>query len=186
MCCKPSFVSSSQRASLQTKTKTIYLDPPSRTSSAQMGKRPTRNSIGLDRTIVTAWPCTRWGLPCHGPHSPRGALLPHHFTLTPGSLLTGARHPTRGHPAGGGIFSVALSLPSTNLFDTATWPGGHLEHIKQISAERWALPTTVIQWCSDFPPSARSEEQPSTHPANHIIHHIPPRSKKAAMIQDGE
>jgi len=75
-----------------------------------MGKRPTRDLTGLNLAIVTAWPCTRWGLPCREPHSPRGALLPHHFTLTSSSLMTGARHPARGHPAGGGIFSVALSL----------------------------------------------------------------------------
>ena len=25
--------------------------------------------------------CWRWGLPCRGCHHPRGALLPHHFTL---------------------------------------------------------------------------------------------------------
>ena len=28
------------------------------------------------------WPCSRWGLPCHARCRPRGALLPHHFTLT--------------------------------------------------------------------------------------------------------
>ena len=26
--------------------------------------------------------CSRWGLPCHRCHQQRGALLPHHFTLT--------------------------------------------------------------------------------------------------------
>ena len=30
------------------------------------------------------WPCSRWGLPCHARYRPRGALLPHHFTLTRG------------------------------------------------------------------------------------------------------
>ena len=28
------------------------------------------------------WPCSRWGFPCHVRYRPRGALLPHHFTLT--------------------------------------------------------------------------------------------------------
>src|ERR1017187_2918511 len=28
------------------------------------------------------WSCSRWGLPCHECYHPRGALLPHHFTLT--------------------------------------------------------------------------------------------------------
>ena len=29
------------------------------------------------------WPCSVRGLACHPPHSERGALLPHLFTLTP-------------------------------------------------------------------------------------------------------
>ena len=28
------------------------------------------------------WSCSRWGLPCHICYQMRGALLPHHFTLT--------------------------------------------------------------------------------------------------------
>jgi hypothetical protein len=28
------------------------------------------------------WSCCRWGLPCQSCHHGRGALLPHHFTLT--------------------------------------------------------------------------------------------------------
>jgi hypothetical protein len=31
---------------------------------------------------AAAWACWRWGLPCRDGHPPRGALLPHHFTLT--------------------------------------------------------------------------------------------------------
>src|SRR5581483_5832953 len=30
------------------------------------------------------WSCCRWGLPCRRCHHRRGALLPHHFTLTGG------------------------------------------------------------------------------------------------------
>ena len=44
------------------------------------------------------WSCSRWGLPCHRCCHRRGALLPHHFTLT--------------QPKPGGIFSVALSVGS--------------------------------------------------------------------------
>ena len=29
------------------------------------------------------WSCSAWGLPCRRGHPRRGALLPHHFTLTP-------------------------------------------------------------------------------------------------------
>ena len=47
--------------------------------------------------------CSRWGLPCHGRYRPRGALLPHPFTLTdPTALIRG----------NGGLLSVALSLGS--------------------------------------------------------------------------
>ena len=42
------------------------------------------------------WPCSAWGLPCHPDCPGRGALLPHHFTLTPANR--------------GGIFSAALSV----------------------------------------------------------------------------
>jgi hypothetical protein len=45
--------------------------------------------------------CSRWGLPCRSCHQERGALLPHHFTLTP--------------VARGGLFSVALSCSSRRL-----------------------------------------------------------------------
>jgi hypothetical protein len=34
------------------------------------------------RPPLLIWACWRWGLPCHDRHRPRGALLPHHFTLT--------------------------------------------------------------------------------------------------------
>lgn len=42
--------------------------------------------------------CSRWGLPCRDRCRPRGALLPHPFTLT--------------RPEPGGLLSVALSLGS--------------------------------------------------------------------------
>jgi len=51
----------------------------------------------------------------------------------------------------GGIVSVALSRFQSRRSET----------------ERWALPTTVVQRCSDFPlPAPRNEERSSTHPAD--------------------
>jgi hypothetical protein len=50
------------------------------------------------------WACWRWGLPCRDRHRPRGALLPHHFTL--------ACDPVARAASIGGVFSVALSLGS--------------------------------------------------------------------------
>src|SRR5271169_750457 len=47
------------------------------------------------------WPCSRWGLPCRGCCHPRGALLPHHFTLT-GTACAALRR----------YLSVALSVGS--------------------------------------------------------------------------
>jgi len=50
--------------------------------------RPTREFRGRGwpdpETLVYSpiWSCSEWGLPCHACCQPRGALLPHHFTLT--------------------------------------------------------------------------------------------------------
>ena len=55
---------------------------------------------GASRSSSPIWSCSAWGLPCQPDYSVRGALLPHHFTLTSQSLA----EPT------GGIFSVALSV----------------------------------------------------------------------------
>jgi len=60
-------------------------------------ERPTREQRG-PRQCSPIWSCSGWGLPCHGCYQPRGALLPHHFTLTCAGT--------------GGIFSVALSVGS--------------------------------------------------------------------------
>src|SRR5262249_55917700 len=49
------------------------------------------------------WSCCRWGLPCRGCHHPRGALLPHHFTLALRLI------PTSGTRSGR-YLSVALSV----------------------------------------------------------------------------
>ena len=34
------------------------------------------------RRCSPIWSCSGWGLPCHSCYHQRGALLPHHFTLT--------------------------------------------------------------------------------------------------------
>jgi len=44
-------------------------------------KRPTRKRRG-PRHCFPIWSCSEWGLPCHSCYQKRGALLPHHFTLT--------------------------------------------------------------------------------------------------------
>jgi hypothetical protein len=65
-------------------------------SSSLPGSVRWTTCAGRSRRLP-AWPCSGWGLPCRPSHLDRGALLPHLFTLT-------------ARQAGGGMFSVALSL----------------------------------------------------------------------------
>jgi hypothetical protein len=70
-------------------------------------KRPTRKPVCGPHTAAKGaaclpiWSCSRWGLPCRWCCHPRGALLPHHFTLT-GSACAALRR----------YLSVALSVGS--------------------------------------------------------------------------
>ena len=70
-------------------------------------EQPTRGPRGprvAERTACPPiWSCSGWGLPCRRCCQRRGALLPHHFTLT--------AHAPQGHGFGG-MFSVALSVGS--------------------------------------------------------------------------
>jgi len=59
--------------------------------------RPTREPCG-PQDSSPIWSCSGWGLQYHLNYSRRGALLPHHFTLTSANA--------------GGIFSVALAVGS--------------------------------------------------------------------------
>ena len=67
-------------------------------------QQPTRGPCGpqvvTEATCPPIWSCSGWGLPCHYCYQQRGALLPHHFTLTM----------QRRTVAFGGIFSAALSV----------------------------------------------------------------------------
>ena len=80
------------------------------TPVARRLKQPTRTAgsghnpeaaLSRQPRAVPIRSCSRWGLPCRRRCCRRGALLPHHFTLTAAKL---ACH--------GGMFSVALSLGS--------------------------------------------------------------------------
>ncbi len=55
------------------------------------------------------WACLRWGLPCRRCHHRRGALLPHHFTLTGRSKSTWAVYFLWHFPSG----CPGLALPTT-------------------------------------------------------------------------
>ncbi len=131
--------------------KAIYLDPPSQTGSCRSRKKRQSDlpaAMGLNQTPLI--------------RSPRSAsyclvLHPVGFTMPVDSrqlrcALTAPFHPYLGsiRPRGG-IFSVALSLFAAV---GSRVPGGD---------ERWALPTTVVQRCSDFPPPADKRRGAAFH-----------------------
>ena len=69
----------------------------SRRSVTRTLKQSTRKPHG-PCVCFPIWSCSGWGLPCHTCCQMRGALLPHHFTLTIAVCDDG------------GIFSVALAV----------------------------------------------------------------------------
>src|SRR5947209_12468303 len=75
-----------------------FLYPPKRAATIPLGLPLLTGSSDLPGSCNGAghssspiWSCSTWGFPCQPDCSSRGALLPHHFTLT----------------FDGGIFSVA-------------------------------------------------------------------------------
>src|SRR3954465_2222721 len=68
--------------------------------------RPAAVACRLERAAPWSpiWPCSGWGFPCLVNYSSSGGLLPHLFTLT-------------ASRAGGGLFSVALSVNPVFLRD---------------------------------------------------------------------
>ena len=116
----------------------IYLGRRSPVGSSTLpaaSDRITMESIReTGRLSLLIWACWRWGLPCHDRHRPRGALLPHHFTLTGGNVENSGTECGRCNQASaiqrikrsrrirsrrrfhlGGVFSVALSLGSRRV-----------------------------------------------------------------------
>src|SRR5271170_6656628 len=70
-------------------------------SSSDLPGSPCGPHVATIAARFPIWSCSRWGLPCHGCFHPRGALLPHHFTLTGGACTPLRRY-----------LSVALSVGS--------------------------------------------------------------------------
>ena len=60
--------------------------PLQATSSNQPGRRSENRPETLRFRVTPIRFCSRWGLPCHECYHPRGALLPHPFTLTADKL----------------------------------------------------------------------------------------------------
>ena len=92
-------------------------------------ERPTRKQCG-PHLCFPIWSCSRWGLPCQRCCQRRGALLPHHFTLTGAAYATLRRYifcgtfrrltPPRRYlaprPVEPGLSSGRTNLPAT------VWP----------------------------------------------------------------
>ena len=98
-------------------------------------QRPTRELVWAHCKRSPIRSCFGWGLPCHRCYHLRGALLPHHFTLT-------------GLTAGG-IFSAALSVGSR--------PPGVTWHPAQRSPD---FPPGLLPATARPTPSDRLAERP--------------------------
>ena len=104
-------------------------------------ERPTRGHARAARRSPWAarppiWSCSGWGLPCRRRCRRRGALLPHHFTLT-------IRVPTVAGTRIGGIFSVALSVgsrPPGVTWHPALWSPDFPPHRKWVERLPGRLP----------------------------------------------
>ena len=71
-------------------------------SSSDLPGSPCGPHVAAESTArFPIWSCSRWGLPCRWCCHPRGALLPHHFTLTGAACAALRRY-----------LSVALSVGS--------------------------------------------------------------------------
>ena len=122
----------------------IHLGRPSPNASRDRPERrrgrPARRRPPLHKPAPPAaptWSCSRWGLPCRCRCRPRGALLPHHFTLAAHAVPRG--RPTR------------QAVPST------TGLGGVFLWHFPWGRPRRALPGTAPPWSPDFPPSPGRE-----------------------------
>jgi len=136
---KPSSVPPARLGLPMPTAKIICLDPSLRTSSALSSKRPTRDELSL--------PMCR----CLALH-PVGFAMPA-ASQPPRCALTAPFHPYPSSPRLWRAVCFLWRCPG---------PGRR-------QPERWALPTTVAQWCSDFPPLSVRQERSSAHPKLCII-----------------
>ena len=144
--CKPSSVPPAPRARAKA-AMAIYLDPASRPGSSR-----------LPGKAAYPRPSARTTPPAHKAPGPLLGLAPGGVCPAADLAADAVRSyrtfsplPSLAKASEGGMFSVALSLSRP-----ASRP------------RRWALPTTAVQWCSDFPlPVIR--QRPSARPAKGII-----------------
>ncbi len=112
-----------------------FREPPERIG-------PIRNAAWLlANASLPIWSCSVWGLPCPRRYRRSGALLPHHFTLTPAGLAVQAN--LKGHSGGPPERGVAEAV-----FFLWHWPSVRLKaHIPDV------IRHTALR-SSDFPPPA--------------------------------
>ena|GEM_PF-3783725 len=131
--------------------------PPARLAAAAY---PCLKRVGL--TLGTVWPCRRWGLPCQRRHRRRGALLPHHFTLTPHWFVSCCRarptHPDHGPNLAGS------RRPNTNQCAAVSF----LWHFPE-DRSRWPLAITSPCPARTFLPSRQGMSDRHTHSGVHLI-----------------
>ncbi len=104
-------------------------------------KRPTRGWItSRAGSSPPIWACCRWGLPCRRCRQRRGALLPHHFTLTRRAWEGGNVGTCEGRCSGESPLTFPLShiptlpRPPSAVFFLWHFPWAHA---------RWPLAITV-------------------------------------------
>ena len=105
------------------------------------GRRATAAWL-LAAASLPIWSCSVWGLPCPGLYRPGGALLPHHFTLTPAGLAVQANlSGLSGWPS-----AFAGRRVAEAVFSLWHWPSMGLEaHVPDV------IRHTALR-SSDFPP----------------------------------
>ena len=100
--------------------------------------------VAVETACPPIWSCSGWGLPCHRCYHRRGALLPHHFTLT-----------SRNGRGIGGFFSAALSVgsrPPGVTWHPARWSPDFPPVSRTKRATAWPTPSrevyrkAVMQW----------------------------------------
>ena len=135
------------------------------------GWRPKNMPAALSGAIPI-WSCSRRGLPCRACCQPRGALLPHPFTLT---LITE-----------GGLLSVALSLglppPGITRHRVFVEPGLSSPALLKAKQERPSSHLArhyINMTATKVKPAAATRSQPTRH----LQRHQPLKGENAVEMQ---
>ena len=124
------------------------------------------------RVSLPIWSCSVWGLPCPRRYRRSGALLPHHFTLTPAlnqQADSGSSSSVKRRGSRGGIFSVALAVHGffrpTSRTLSGTLPCG----VRTFLSRRTALAHVLRQRPPGPPANHKSTALPALRIAGWLI-----------------